>query len=233
MTNSTRLRALTLTCFVGLLCAWSLLNCTEGGLPSDGLNLNEVNTNVDDGGADNGNGSGQPGDNDNDTPGGGDNENDNSGGAGNDNGGGTGNDNSGGSDNDNRGGDTNDNMDGGGSIMGWRYRSIWDAKLARIEIREKRWANGKARERDEVRVDNDGRHLKHGICMKWTQAGTLEMRGEFVDGLPDGRMETWYDTGQRKMTSTWRSGKLHGPLTSWDLSGTVILRREYVYGMAQ
>ncbi len=208
MTNH---RFLTLACMGALFCVWSALNCSQGGLPSDAFNVNELNTNQDGGGAGNDNAGGQPGDNDNDNgePGGGDN------------------------DNDGPGGGDNDNMDSGGTTMGWRYRSIWDEERTRIEIREKHWPDGQVKEREEVRVDADDRRLKHGVCRKWFKNGRLAERGEFANGLPDGLMETWYESGARRMTAMWSAGKLHGRLTSWDESGRVVLKREYMHGVAQ
>jgi hypothetical protein len=61
--------------------------------------------------------------------------------------------------------------------------------------------------------------VNHGPFVKWHANGTVAMRCQFVDGLKEGLVETWYPSGGRQLKGFKQDGKAHGVWNSWHESG--------------
>jgi antitoxin component YwqK of YwqJK toxin-antitoxin module len=78
------------------------------------------------------------------------------------------------------------------------------------------YPNGKI----EKQVAQDGQGRQHGIGNKYFPDGTLELRGDWRHGLPEGEHQHYHATGKLRETSSYRDGKqLDGPVQTFDENG--------------
>ena len=78
------------------------------------------------------------------------------------------------------------------------------------------YPNGKI----EKQVAQDGQGRQHGIGSKYYPDGTLELRGNWRHGLPEGEHQRYHATGKLSETSSYRDGKqLDGPVQTFDENG--------------
>lgn len=78
------------------------------------------------------------------------------------------------------------------------------------------YPNGKI----EKQVAQDGQGRQHGIGSKYYPDGTLELRGNWRHGMPEGEHQRYHATGKLRETSGYRDGKqLDGPVQTFDENG--------------
>ncbi|MCC7641810.1 MULTISPECIES: toxin-antitoxin system YwqK family antitoxin [unclassified Janthinobacterium] len=78
------------------------------------------------------------------------------------------------------------------------------------------YPNGKV----EKQVAQDGQGRQHGIGSKYFPDGTLELRGDWRHGMPEGEHQRYHATGKLSETSIYRDGKqLDGPVQTFDENG--------------
>ena len=78
------------------------------------------------------------------------------------------------------------------------------------------YPNGKI----EKQVAQDGQGRQHGIGSKYYPDGTLELRGNWRHGLPEGEHQRFHATGKLSETSSYRNGqRLDGPVQTFDENG--------------
>ena len=78
------------------------------------------------------------------------------------------------------------------------------------------YPNGKI----EKQVAQDGQGRQHGVGSKYYPDGTLELRGNWRHGMPEGAHQRYHTTGKLSETSRYRDGKqLDGPVQTFDENG--------------
>ena len=78
------------------------------------------------------------------------------------------------------------------------------------------YPNGKI----EKQVAQDGLGRQHGIGNKYFPDGTLELRGDWHHGLPEGEHQLYHATGKLREASVYREGKrVDGPVQTFDENG--------------
>lgn len=87
------------------------------------------------------------------------------------------------------------------------------------------YPNGAVRTRIEKIADSNGVFsVEHGWFEEWYPDGTLQRRGRYHRGQPEGRWTWWHPNGQRAMEGPFRHGTHHGWWCYWDTNG--VLTRE-------
>jgi antitoxin component YwqK of YwqJK toxin-antitoxin module len=72
----------------------------------------------------------------------------------------------------------------------------------------------------EKQVAQDGQGRQHGIGSKYYPDGTLELRGNWRHGMPEGEQQRYHATGKLSETSSYRDGKrVDGPVRIFDANG--------------
>ncbi|MCX7290142.1 toxin-antitoxin system YwqK family antitoxin, partial [Janthinobacterium sp.] len=72
----------------------------------------------------------------------------------------------------------------------------------------------------EKQVAQDAKGQQDGIGSKYFPDGTLELRGNWRHGLPEGEHQRYHPTGKLSETSVYRDGKrLDGPVQTFDENG--------------
>ena len=78
------------------------------------------------------------------------------------------------------------------------------------------YPNGKI----EKQVAQDGQGRQHGIGNKYFPDGTLELRGDWRHGLPEGEHQLYHATGKLREASVYLEGKrVDGPVQTFDENG--------------
>ena len=62
-------------------------------------------------------------------------------------------------------------------------------------------------------------NLFTGTYIEHYDNGNLKISAEFVDGRKDGNVLTFYEDGSKKELFSYKDGKFHGIVKSWDMSG--------------
>ncbi|WP_219118785.1 toxin-antitoxin system YwqK family antitoxin [Janthinobacterium sp. UMAB-56] len=78
------------------------------------------------------------------------------------------------------------------------------------------YPNGKIKKQ----VAQDGQGQQHGISSEYFPDGTLELRGDWRHGLPEGEHQRFHATGKLSETTVYRDGKqVDGPVQTFDKNG--------------
>ncbi|MGF6114766.1 antitoxin component YwqK of YwqJK toxin-antitoxin module [Janthinobacterium lividum] len=78
------------------------------------------------------------------------------------------------------------------------------------------YPNGKI----EKQVAQDGQGRQHGIGSKYYPDGTLELRGNWRHGMPEGEHQRYHATGKLSEATAYRDGqRLDGPVQTFDENG--------------
>lgn len=78
------------------------------------------------------------------------------------------------------------------------------------------YPNGKI----EQQVAQDGQGRQHGITSRYRSDGSLESRGDWRHGLPEGTHQQYHATGKLREASVYRGGmRIDGPVQTFDANG--------------
>lgn len=93
------------------------------------------------------------------------------------------------------------------------------------------YPNGKIKKQ----VAQDGQGQQHGISSEYFPDGTLQLRGDWRHGLPEGEHQHYHATGKLSEATVYRDGKqVDGPVQTFDkngkLSTSYTLRDERIEG---
>lgn len=93
------------------------------------------------------------------------------------------------------------------------------------------YPNGKIKKQ----VAQDGQGQQHGISSEYFPDGTLQLRGDWRHGLPEGEHQHYHATGKLREATVYRDGKqVDGPVQTFDkngkLSTSYTLRNESIEG---
>lgn len=69
------------------------------------------------------------------------------------------------------------------------------------------------------KLDAQGRVVKHGPSMAWSNAGYQNAEGEYQEGKRHGRWRFWTWDGRRASEGEYREGKQHGRWAFWERNG--------------
>jgi len=122
---------------------------------------------------------------------------------------------------------------------------------APTEVRETFYPNGSTRRQWIVKILPDGTEVEHGESLRWHDNGQIEQQGDYVDGVREGLVRSWYadgqmrgegrlhrnrrigtwtmwhKNGQKRIETAYELGLKHGRSTAWDADGNVIETGEY------
>jgi len=122
---------------------------------------------------------------------------------------------------------------------------------APTEVRETFYPNGSTRRQWIVKILPDGTEVEHGESLRWHDNGQIEQQGDYVDGVREGVVLSWYadgqmrgegrlhrsrrigtwtmwhKNGQKRIETAYELGLKHGRSTAWDADGNVIEMGEY------
>ena len=97
----------------------------------------------------------------------------------------------------------------------------------KIEVVEEHWPGGAIRLRREIKLDEKGEPVPHGVTTKWWESGEKKSELWFVNGIRHGPRLAWYRTGQTWSEGAYQHGKASGTWTVWDREGK--REREWSY----
>ena len=99
-----------------------------------------------------------------------------------------------------------------------------------LETVERRWPDGKLREREHRRRASDGSSVRHGLLTRWYVNGQKEYEVVFVDGKKHGTEMRWHRNGNGWNERRFEQGLRHGPSYTWDELGTKRKEEQHAYG---
>ena len=91
------------------------------------------------------------------------------------------------------------------------------------------YRNGK--KKAETNYDEDGN--KSGLATEWYENGQRKSECLYDSNLPNGRMITWYMSGEPKGIIEYRLGRKEGMSYDWKESGDVVTETMYHAGVAE
>jgi antitoxin component YwqK of YwqJK toxin-antitoxin module len=97
--------------------------------------------------------------------------------------------------------------------------------LARLEERENTYADGSVRTRWLVRVDPDGKEVRHGGLLRFHANGKISLRGFYRNGHPTG-VWSWFDDGGRLLRTAAPQGDYDEILSGIDLEDPNTIYRD-------
>ncbi|MEX0938898.1 MAG: toxin-antitoxin system YwqK family antitoxin [Pirellulales bacterium] len=83
-----------------------------------------------------------------------------------------------------------------------------------METREDRFTNGELRRSRRVKLYSDGSVVNHDEFAEYFPDGKVFMKGQYKDGIKDGKWEYYYDNGELRRAVMYANGRLNG---SWDV----------------
>jgi hypothetical protein len=86
------------------------------------------------------------------------------------------------------------------------------------------------RARRQVKLDDNGDYVKHGLAVAWYENGQKAGEMTFVDGKPHGAQLVWYETGKKKAKGEWENGLAVGQWTEWYDNGQTLSQGEMALG---
>lgn len=102
--------------------------------------------------------------------------------------------------------------------------------LLAFEVRVERWPDGTTRAEYEVRVEADGRELRHGPWKSWHDNGKPHEEGAFADGLAVGEWLVRWPNGKRRAQGEYVAGLREGAWKEHHESGPKAAEGNYVKG---
>ncbi len=95
------------------------------------------------------------------------------------------------------------------------------------QVGEERWENGKLKVREEMKLDDEGEWILHGLVEHFWEAGEKKLAIYYKDGVPHGSKKAWYPNGQVYTNGAFVDGREDGVWTTFYLDG----RKEAEWGM--
>lgn len=98
------------------------------------------------------------------------------------------------------------------------------------ETRFENWPDGRLKARYEVRVEPDGREVRHGEWTSWYPDGTVEAEGRYARGLRQGKWVFRWESGERREVGSFEAGEREGRWFEYDPAGKRTGRGSYARG---
>ena len=73
--------------------------------------------------------------------------------------------------------------------------------------------------------------VRHGAYLKKYKNGQTLTKGYYINGLQEGKWETWWSNGNRKVECSFKNGGLHGVYREWHSNGQFYFEAEYEKGI--
>jgi hypothetical protein len=72
--------------------------------------------------------------------------------------------------------------------------------------------------------------VRHGFYLEKNSKGHEIEKGYYIKGKKNGKWESWWDNGEKKVECNFKDGKLHGVYREWHLNGKFYFESEYFNG---
>lgn len=102
--------------------------------------------------------------------------------------------------------------------------------LSAPDVRVERWPDGSPRAEYEVRVEADGRELRHGSWKSWHENGKEHESGAFADGQASGEWLVRWPNGKRRAQGSFAAGLREGEWKEYHESGPKAAEGRYAAG---